>query len=70
MNTYRGRVEDDFSSGPENWSCCVATLAMMLDLSESRIQQFVRDGTFERRSDGTIGLKHAILNYERFLQKR
>jgi hypothetical protein len=40
MNIKRGqKVPDNFLGTPEAWSCCVATLAMMLKLSESRVLQ-------------------------------
>jgi hypothetical protein len=69
MNTIkRGQqVADNFSGPPESWSCCVATLAKYLKLSESRVLQLLADGTFWRESNGAINLQSALLNYERHL---
>jgi hypothetical protein len=68
MKVKRGQqVADNFSGPVETWSCCVATLAMMLKLSESRVLQLIADGTFERQENGAILLQDAILNYERAL---
>jgi hypothetical protein len=65
---WRGqKVPDRFTGPVETWSCCVATLAMMLKLSESRVLQLLEDGSFERQADGSIRLQDAIIGYERAL---
>ena len=64
------QVPNNFSGPVETWSCCVATLAMMLKLSERRVQELAADGTFERQDDGSIRLQDAIVNYERALNRQ
>jgi hypothetical protein len=42
-------------------------IAVMLDLSEERVRQFVKQGIFDRRENGDLHFQTCLHMYERYL---